>query len=167
MAAAAEQCSDTLSSDPSIRPFSFISPSCLRSPEAFSSLLLSGCSFEAMNSVSIKGLLKAPLRRRPSLFLPLKAENTLGDHWERRRWGGGMLKTFVFPIHETIAGKIKRPRGGGRGLKEDGDERGRTKSRRRRRRRDSYLMIHQTGEVTPEAERKAFSGREELSFCPA
>ena len=80
-------------------------------------LVSPGCSFEAMNSVSIKGLLKALLPRRvrvPPSVLPLKAENTLGDHWEgeRAKEGGGSrgssLKTFVFPIHETIAGKIKR-----------------------------------------------------------
>ena len=112
-----------LASDP-IRPFSFIfpippsAPSTLCLPKAFSSPLLvsPGCSFEAMNSVSIKGLLKA-LLLPPSVlprFLPLKAENTLGDHWEgeRAKEGegsrGSSLKTFVFPIHETIAGKIKR-----------------------------------------------------------
>ena len=113
-------------SDPSILfHFPHPSPSAPSTPLSsqgflFSSPLVSpGCSFEAMNSVSIKGLLKALLPRRvpPSVlprFLPLKAENTLGDHWEgeRARDGGGSrgasLKTFVFPIHETIAGKIKR-----------------------------------------------------------
>ena len=59
--------------------------------------------------MSIKGLLKAPLRVPLPLFLPLKAQNTLGDHWEgRKEMGRGLLETFVFPIHETIAGKIKR-----------------------------------------------------------
>ena len=88
-------------SDPSIL-FHFPHPTSLRSsclPKAFSSPLVSpGCSFEAMNSVSIKGLLKALLPRRvrvpPSVlprFLPLKAENTLGDHWE-----GGRREQRVF-----------------------------------------------------------------------
>ena len=85
-------------SDPSIL-FHFPHPSlcsfCL--PKAFSSPLVSpGCSFEAMNSVSIKGLLKALLPRR---FLPLKAENTLGDHWEGERAMEGAEGLLSRPLY--------------------------------------------------------------------
>ena len=86
--------------DPSLR----VRSSCLLSSQGFlfsSPLASPGCSFEAMNSVSIKGLLKALLPRpsaslRPSSLPSFESRKYSGGPLGRREGEGGRREQRVF-----------------------------------------------------------------------